>query len=96
MASDDDKKKTDDKGDDQKKTEESKTAEDKKTSEEDDDDAVPGTPSNKRRFFPRVKHLLTREWEYVSSTKLRIYCSPLRPGTTLTSLLSFLFLVRFG
>jgi len=67
MASDDDKKKTDDKGDDQKKTEESKTAEDKKTSEEDDDDAVPGTPSNKRRFFPRVKHLLTREWEYFLS-----------------------------
>jgi hypothetical protein len=29
-----------------------------------DDD---GTPSGKRRFFPRVKHLLTPEWEFVSS-----------------------------
>jgi hypothetical protein len=28
-----------------------------------DDD---GTPSGKRRFFPRVKHLLTPEWEFVS------------------------------
>jgi hypothetical protein len=25
-----------------------------------------GTPSGKRRFFPRVKHLLTPEWEFVS------------------------------
>jgi hypothetical protein len=32
-----------------------------------DNQTMPDTPSNKRRFFPRVKHLLTREWEYVST-----------------------------
>lgn len=31
-----------------------------------DDDGGGGTPSGKRRFFPRVKHLLTPEWEFVS------------------------------
>eukprot|EP00934_Nitzschia_sp_Nitz4_P000292 Nitzschia sp. Nitz4//scaffold12_size214221//72449//73660//NITZ4_001492-RA/size214221-augustus-gene-0.5-mRNA-1//1//CDS//3329534996//292//frame0 len=31
--------------------------------DKDDEDDVGATPSGKRRFFPRVKHLLTREWE---------------------------------
>ena len=32
----------------------------------DADDKQSGSSSNKRRFFPRVKHLMTREWEPVS------------------------------
>ena len=32
----------------------------------DDEDGGIGASASKRRFFPRVKHLLTREWEYVS------------------------------
>jgi len=35
---------------------------------EDEGDVAPGASTSKRRFFPRVKHLLTREWEYVSLT----------------------------
>ena len=42
----------------------------------DDEDGVADTPGgHKRRFFPRVKHLLTREWEPV-----RVYIHPIIGG----------------
>eukprot|EP00980_Cylindrotheca_fusiformis_P021709 scaffold8535_cov132-Cylindrotheca_fusiformis.AAC.17 len=52
------KKKSEDKGTDEE-TGNGTTAADESGEGGDD----PMTPSNKRRFFPRVKHLLTREWE---------------------------------
>jgi hypothetical protein len=58
----------------------------------------PLTPSNKRRFFPRVKHLLTREWESVSIFCLchGIGCHVLSLIVTLTWLLFFLLLLCFS
>jgi hypothetical protein len=38
---------------------------------DDDEDNEALTPSGKRRFFPRVKHLLAIEWEQVSEMELR-------------------------
>jgi hypothetical protein len=38
---------------------------------DDDEDNEALTPSGKRRFFPRVKHLLAIEWEPVSEMELR-------------------------
>lgn len=45
--------------------------------DKDDYDDIDSNPLGKRRFFPRVKHLLTREWEQVRDGEmLRIpFCS---------------------
>ena len=71
MAKDD--SKTDDKKKDadvESKIEDCKAAVEEgkdKAKDDSDDEGIPGTPGSKRRFFPRVKHLLTREWEFVSA-----------------------------